>query len=195
MSMRSEQMSTDPRQRMIESATVLMRERGIAETSFSEVLAHSGAPRGSIYHHFPGGKAEMIEEATRYAGEYVTAGMAHALNQQDPLEAVEGFAAFWRKLLRASNFGAGCPVVAAALEGERSPAIRQAAGEAFERWESQLAAGLESAGVAAARAGALATLVVAGIEGAVVLARAEQSMTPLERVTVELERMILEAIQ
>jgi TetR/AcrR family transcriptional regulator, lmrAB and yxaGH operons repressor len=180
---------------MIESATVLMRERGIAVTSFSEVLAHSGAPRGSIYHHFPGGKAEMIEAATRYAGEYVAAGMTRALEQKDPLAAVEAFGTFWRKLLRASDFGAGCPVVAAALEGERSPGVREAAGAAFARWEAQLADGLESAGVAAGRASALATLVVAGIEGAVVLARAEQSMAPLEHVTAELERALVEAIR
>jgi TetR/AcrR family transcriptional repressor of lmrAB and yxaGH operons len=179
---------------MIESATVLMRERGIAETSFSGVLAHSGAPRGSIYHHFPGGKAEMIEEATRFAGEYVAVGMARALEQKNPLAAVEAFGAFWRKLLRESDFGAGCPVVAAALEGERSPGVREAAGAAFERWEAQLAAGLESAGVPATRASALATLVVASIEGAVVVARAERSMAPLERVSAELERTLVEAI-
>jgi AcrR family transcriptional regulator len=180
---------------MIESATVLMRERGIAETSFSEVLAHSGAPRGSIYHHFPGGKAEMIEAATQYAGEWVAAGLARALEQSDPLVAVKAFGTFWRKLLRESDFGAGCPVVAAALEGERTPGVREAAGAAFERWESQLASGLRSAGVPAARAGPLATLAVAGIEGAVVLARAQRSMAPLEHVTTELERTLLEAIR
>ena len=59
---------------MIETAAVVMRERGVEATSFSEVLARSGAPRGSIYHHFPGGKAQLIEEATRYAGDFTAAG-------------------------------------------------------------------------------------------------------------------------
>ena len=72
-------MSGSSRQRMIETAAVVMRERGVEATSFSEVLARSGAPRGSIYHHFPGGKAQLIEEATRYGGEFTAAGLTAAL--------------------------------------------------------------------------------------------------------------------
>ena len=59
----------DARQRMIVSAALLIREHGVEATSFSAVLAHSGAPRGSIYHHFPGGKAQLVEEATRYGAQ------------------------------------------------------------------------------------------------------------------------------
>jgi AcrR family transcriptional regulator len=185
---------SDPRQRMIESAAVLMRERGIADTSFSEVLTHSGAPRGSIYHHFPGGKAQMIEEATQYAGEFIAAGLARAAEQKNPMKAVHGFAAVWRKLLSESDFGAGCPIVAAALEGQRTPAVRDAAGAAFERWEEQLGVALTAAGLEPERASGLATLVIASIEGAVVLARAERSTGPLERVVAELERTLAAAL-
>src|SRR3954468_6735161 len=116
---------------MIESAAVLMREHGVEATSFSDVLAHSGAPRGSIYHHFPDGKAQLIEEATRYAGDFIAAGLASSLTQQDPVAALRRFIATWRRVLRESDFGAGCPVVAATLEGERTPGARDAAGAAF----------------------------------------------------------------
>lgn len=179
---------------MIEAAAVLMRERGVEATSFSEVVARSGAPRGSIYHHFPGGKAQLIEEATRYAGDFTASGLVHALDQDDPLAAVRGFKAFWVKLLRRSDYAAGCPVVAASLEGERSPGAREAAAAAFSGWEVALSAALERRGVPRGRARSLATLVITSIEGAVVVARATQSAAPLERVAGELEQLLLDAL-
>jgi TetR/AcrR family transcriptional regulator, lmrAB and yxaGH operons repressor len=187
-------MTTNPRQRMIQSAALLMRERGVDATSFSEVLSRSSAPRGSIYHHFPGGKAQLIEEATRYAGNFTASGLAAALGQDDPVAAVRAFTAGWIAILRGSDFAAGCPVVAASLEGERSPGARDAAAAAFRRWEELLAGALEPHGLAPARARSIATLAISAIEGAVVLARAARSTAPLERVATELEQLLATAI-
>jgi AcrR family transcriptional regulator len=177
---------------MIESAAQLMRERGVQATSFSEVLAHSGAPRGSIYHHFPGGKAQLIEEATRYAGEFTAAGLVAALADDDPTAAIHRFAGLWQRILERSDFGAGCPVVAATLDGE--PSARAAAAQAFTRWEELLAEGFEARGVPRERAESLATIFLAAIEGAVVLARADRSTEPLKRVAGELERLVVDAV-
>jgi len=179
---------------MIETAAVVMRERGVEATSFSEVISRSGAPRGSIYHHFPGGKAQLIEEATRYAADWTASSLANALWQEDPIAAVRALAASWLKLLRKSDYGAGCPVVAASLEGEHAPAAREAAGEAFARWQRLLAEALEPHGLATDRARSIATLVISSIEGAVVLSRATRSLEPLERVAAELEGLLAEAI-
>jgi TetR/AcrR family transcriptional repressor of lmrAB and yxaGH operons len=187
-------MASDPRQRMIETAAVVMRERGVEATSFSEVIARSGAPRGSIYHHFPGGKAELIEEATRYAGEFTASGLAAALAQDDPVAAIGAFTASWLRILQTSNFGAGCSVVVASLEGERLPAARDAAAAAFTHWEELLSTAFARHVASAERARTLATLVIASIEGAIVLARATRSSGPLERVAGELERMLADAI-
>src|SRR2546421_9466976 len=96
--------TTSPRKRMIQSAMLLMGENGVEATSFSQVLEHSGAPRGSIYHHFPGGKAELIEEATRHGGEFLAAGLAAAAEQEDPVAAVDAVADFWRAVLDQSDF-------------------------------------------------------------------------------------------
>jgi AcrR family transcriptional regulator len=175
---------------MIRSAALLFRERGVKGTSFSDVLAHSGAPRGSIYHHFPGGKAQLVEEATRYAGDFSARGLARLLADDDPAAAVRTFAAVWRDDLLESDFAAGCPVVAAALEADRSPAARDAAGAAFEGWEALLADAFERRDIPRERAHSLATLVVAAIEGAVVLARARRSTAPLERVSDELDQLV-----
>src|SRR5436190_15806871 len=118
-------MTTDSRQRMIETAALVMRERGVEATSFSEVLARSGAPRGSIYHHFPGGKSQLVEEATRYAGDaLVQIVEATVAQHDDPVAAVDAVSDFWRNVLYNSEFAAGCPVVAATLENENAPAAR-----------------------------------------------------------------------
>jgi TetR/AcrR family transcriptional repressor of lmrAB and yxaGH operons len=180
---------TDSRQRMIQSAALLFRERGVEGTSFSDVIAHSGAPRGSIYHHFPDGKAQLVEETTRYAGDFIAGGLAAALEQKDPAAALRRFAAVWRQGLADSDFEAGCPIVAATLEG--SPGARDAAAEAFDQWESLLAEAYERRGTPRQRARSLATLAIASIEGAVVLARAKRSVEPLDRVAQELARSVI----
>lgn len=179
---------------MIQSAALLMRERGVEATSFSEVLARSGAPRGSIYHHFPGGKAQLIEEATEYAGSFTAARILASIADDDPVGAVREFTSMWLALLRGSEFSAGCPVVAASLESERTPGAREAAARAFGQWEELLAQSLQRRLDDLDRARSLATLVIASIEGAVVVSRAMRSTEPLERVQAELERLLLAAV-
>jgi AcrR family transcriptional regulator len=180
---------------MIRSAAVLMRERGVGGTSFAEVLARSGAPRGSIYHHFPGGKTQLVKEATQYAGDFIAGGLTRALQEDDPLAVVDGITEFFRPVLENSGYGAGCPVVAASLEGDRTPEVRDAAGAAFRRWEETLTAALLRRGVPEDRARSLSTLVFASAEGAVILARAQRSIAPLESVTLELKALIREALE
>lgn len=185
---------SDARDRMIHSAALLFRERGVAATSFSDVIEHSRAPRGSIYHHFPGGKTQLAQEATRWAGEFIVAGAVAALAEGDPIDAVDAFARQWTEVLRTSDFDAGCPIVAAALEGDREPAVRAVAGQIFAEWEEAMASAFTERGVAPARARSVATLLIAAVEGAIVLARAQQSAEPLVRVTAELRRVLADAM-
>jgi hypothetical protein len=93
-------------------------------------------------------------------------------------------------VLRQGDFTAGCPVVAAAVEGDRTPGARDAAGAAFARWEDLIAGAVERRGLAPGRARSVATLVVAAIEGGIVIARAQRSTEPLERVAAEVERQV-----
>jgi AcrR family transcriptional regulator len=181
---------TDSRERMIMSAALLFRRQGIEGTSFSDVLDHSGAPRGSIYHHFPGGKAQLAEEATRYAGDFISAGLAAALTTDDPVAAIRRFISSWLDILRAADFADGCPIVAAAVEGDRTPGAREAAGAAFARWEELLTSAIEDHGLPRDRARGIATLAIAATEGAIVLARAQRSTEPLERVAAEIEQLV-----
>lgn len=183
------------RERMIRSAAQLFCEQGIAGTSFNDVIEHSGAPRGSIYHHFPAGKAQLAEETIRWAGASIGALVDASADQGDPVRMLREFLALWRAGLERSNFGAGCPVVAAAIAGESEiPGLAAVAGEQFERWEASFARALRDAGVPRARAARLATLAIASIEGAIVLCRASGDIGPLDRVGRELELATAEAL-
>ncbi len=175
---------------MIQTAALLFRERGVEGTAVADVLERSGAPRGSVYHHFPGGKQQLAEEATRWAGDFMTAAIAAGIEHQDPRTVIETFTNIWIEIVRQSDFEAGCPIVAATLEGNRSPAARSAAATAFGNWEDLIANAIHRQDIPADRARSLATLIIASIEGAVVLARAQQSTQPLERVAIELRALV-----
>jgi AcrR family transcriptional regulator len=183
-----------PRERMIQSALLLMGSNGVEATSFSHVIEHSGAPRGSIYHHFPGGKAQLVAEATRYAGEVTVAMFNQTLTSGDPVSGVHAAADFWRKALHDTDFSAGCPVLAAALEGDSLPGAREAAQEAFQRFQDLHFELLTRAGIPLERARSLAAIAVSAIEGAIILARAQKSNLPLDRVLDELDTLFRDAL-
>jgi AcrR family transcriptional regulator len=185
--------SADSKRRMVESAALLFRERGYSGTGFRDVIAHSGAPRGSIYHHFPGGKSELAAETVRYAGDVVAGRLERAARNGDPVVALRTYLDGWRRALESSDFRAGCPVLAVAVETHDDSGVADAAAEAFGRWERMFGAILRDAGVPRTRAARVATLTVAAIEGAVVLCRAERSTKPLRDVGGELEAVIAAA--
>lgn len=182
------------RDRMLTSAVTLFRERGIDATSLADVIERAEAPRGSIYHHFPGGKTQLAEEATRTAGTLMGTLIATTLAQGEPSEALMAIIGVFRQRLLDSEFQAGCPVAAGALEGGDFPAAREIAGETFTSWEEIIAAALAQRGVPLARAESLATTAVTSIEGALLVAKAQRSTRALDRVAAELCGWITSAV-
>jgi AcrR family transcriptional regulator len=183
------------RDRMVVSAAMLLREKGLTGTSFGDVIEHSGAPRGSIYHHFPGGKTQLVEDAVRYSGEYIVGTIDRAAKDGDPVLVLRAFTTAWRHVLEDSEFRAGCPVVAVAVEAhDGDSALTGAVAEAFGRWQESLIGLLRGRGVGEAKARRLATTMVAAIEGAVVLSRATRSVRPLNDVSRELETLLDDAL-
>src|SRR5271154_2897895 len=98
-----------PRERMVVSAALLIRERGAHPTAIADVLAHSGAPRGSAYHYFPGGRTQLLCEAIDYAGDYISEEIVKAA---DSAQALEVLISRYRRQLIDTEYRAGCPVVA-----------------------------------------------------------------------------------
>jgi AcrR family transcriptional regulator len=182
-----------PRERMVVSAALLIRERGAHATAISDVLEHSGAPRGSAYHYFPGGRTQLLCEAVDYAGEHVAAVIAEAPSGLDLLDTLIDK---YRRQLLDTDFRAGCPVAAVSVEAgegpdrERMAPVVERAAAAFDRWTDLIAQRFISDGVAPERAGELAVLATTALEGALLLARARRDLTPLDLVHRQLRALL-----
>jgi AcrR family transcriptional regulator len=169
---------------MVEGAAVLLAKQGLQATSFAEVLKATGAPRGSIYHHFPEGKDQLVGEAL----ELVAARMLDGLGRQAGRGVAEitGYVvSAWRFVLERSGFAAGCAVLAVTVAAD-SPELLQQAAAIFRAWRSRLTDLYVQAGLEPAAAARFATVVVAATEGAVVMCRAERSLEPLELIAEDL---------
>lgn len=178
------------------SAAALMREYGAGATSIDRVLAHSGAPRGSVYHYFPGGRVQLIEEAVALAGEFISGLIEAATQAADPLDAVEAFFALWRERLIGSDFRSGCPIVAVAVEvNDEAPQLARSAAAVFTRWTDALAGMFVRHGLPPERGQRLAAFIIAAVEGAVIMCRAQQSIAPLEAAAAEIHDLLVYALR
>ena len=173
-------MAADTRTRMIDAAVRALQQSGVAGMSFTEVLRDSGAARGAIYHHFPGGKAQLVAEAAEQNGRDVRERLA-ALPADSPSAVIEAFLALVRPVVEASAAGGGC-AVAAVTVGEDDRELKAVAAQAFAGWADQIAELLVASGLAAPEARDLATTLITLLEGAHVLCRAAGSIEPFEQV-------------
>jgi AcrR family transcriptional regulator len=184
-------MAGDVRNSMIESATLLLAKRGLQGTSFSEVLEASGAPRGSLYHHFPGGKDELIASALDLAGRRAI-DVLDGMSGQPAAVVAETFLGLWRSVLTMSQFRAGCAVTAVTVAADSSGQLDATAG-IFRAWSRRLAELLAAGGVTKARSPGIAATLIAGSEGAVVVARAERDLAAFDLVASELLGLVRDA--
>ncbi|NKY55029.1 TetR/AcrR family transcriptional regulator [Nocardia flavorosea] len=173
-----------PRAAMIRSAISLIRRRGVAAVSFTDVLNASGAPRGSVYHHFPGGKTQLVTEATRVAGARVTGELTRVLETPETAAALRELAETLARGLDRGDYAVGCPIAAAALGNE--PDAVAAAGATFDTWRDLIAGKLVRDGAAPQRARSVAVLVISALEGALIVARTERDPAALDTVVDEL---------
>ena len=201
-------MSSDTRAKMVAGAADLISRRGVNATSMREVVRHTGTPRGSIGHHFPRGKQELIEDALVFAGKQVSGPLEHLTQSRGAVAGLRAFVALWRQTLERTKFQAGCPVLAVAVEqyvndatekdGEPDEAAQQRlldlANGVFADWQRIMFTALRREGVAPARARRLAALVIASTEGTVAMCRAARSAQPLDDVGQELELALSSAL-
>jgi TetR/AcrR family transcriptional repressor of lmrAB and yxaGH operons len=182
--------SRDSRLRMVRSAAMLIRTHGVNATSFSEVLASSGAPRGSIYHHFPEGKEQLAEDAIKWTREWVL-GYQRRCPARTSGEVLDWFVDLWRQVVVASEGTEGCAIAGVAVDTmPDSRHLMAAVRSAFDSCIELLTEQLRSTGIPANRARALGVTALAGMEGAMILCRAERGVRPLEAVASELARLL-----
>jgi TetR/AcrR family transcriptional repressor of lmrAB and yxaGH operons len=185
-----ESVTSDSRKKMVESAAALIGAQGMNATSFSEVIAESGAPRGSIYFHFPGGKRELAEDAIRWTSDQVMAHMS-ANAADSASDVLQHFVALFQHVVEATDGAAGCAVAGVTIDVSASDdGLLVIAREAFHSWTALLAEQLAAAGIDPERATGIAVIAVAGVEGALILCRAERGGAPLDAVAEQLLRLV-----
>ena len=168
---RHSQMSRrDVRSEMIQGAIDLLAANGVQGTSFALLIEATNAPRGSIYHHFPGGKSELIRDAVASIGTTVVS-IIDNLTVDKPEDVIEAFIEGWRALLVSGNFDRGCAVAATSLGAGEETSLRDAARDVFGAWTSSLTEAFIRAGVSKTEAVDFASLCLAVVEGALVLGR------------------------
>lgn len=178
---------------MLVSSVELLRERGAGGVTVDAVLSRSQSPRGSVYHHFPGGRGEILAEALQLAGDTIS-GIVERAATAGSLAALRRIKTFWAKILHESDFNAGCPVVSVAVGGSADEQhLQPTVAQIFRRWHQALTTAIIADGVDALRAERLATMALAAIEGAVILCRIQRSTTPLDDVVTEFEALIASA--
>lgn len=177
-------MASDVRNRMIEGAMVLLANRGLQATSLSEVLAATGAPRGSLYHHFPEGKDQLVAAAIDLAGGVLIDFMDRCAGSSAEA-VVQHFLVIWRTVLTRSECESGCAVLAVTVATDSTELLAHATA-VFRAWRERLVYLLKLGGLPADSARRFALVLIASTEGAVVLSRADQSLEPFEAVAQQL---------
>jgi TetR/AcrR family transcriptional repressor of lmrAB and yxaGH operons len=166
------------RQRMIEAAIDLMRGSGLSGAGINEIVRASGAPKGSVYHHFPAGKQQIVAEAlSDYSGRvmaFIDGALASRDSAADKVAAL--FSAFGRRV-EAGSFRRSCAFGAVCLDlDEDLDGLRGLVADAFDDWARLIVRHFDLGD--ARRTRSFAGLVLTAIEGAYVRARAEQSSRP-----------------
>ncbi|MFI9808495.1 TetR/AcrR family transcriptional regulator [Streptomyces sp. NPDC052301] len=171
----------ETRRRILHAGTELFRRSGYTGTGMKQIAQAAGAPFGSIYHFFPGGKAQLGEEVIRTSGA-VYLGLISALMTpyEDRVAATADAFAAAAGTLAEVDFADPCPIATVAMEvASTDETLRQATSEVFDSWIDHLAAYYAEGGVPGSAARETASSVVALLEGAFMLGRAARSAEPV----------------
>ena len=172
------------RERIVERAAELVAERGVAGTSLDEVLMAAGASKSQLYHYFAG-RDELVEAAVAHRCTQVLGELTQALGEIATLAELEAMLAGFVAEFEQQGLP-GCPIGSLAGEvAERNDGARLRAAAAFDAWEGLFADALERMRErgelrADAPPGALATALLASIEGGLLLSQTRKQAASLQ---------------
>jgi TetR/AcrR family transcriptional repressor of lmrAB and yxaGH operons len=166
---------------LVRTAMRLFRRQGYASTGLQQILDESGAPKGSLYHYFAGGKEAIGEAAVALAGGLLREKLAElAARHDDPKAFLRAYCKTMAGWMEESGFRSGCPIATTLLEtAPESPSITAAGERAVDGWIDVVADVLARGGMERRAARTKAQLVVAAMEGALILARVRRSTRPI----------------
>ena len=180
------------RDQILEATCDLLEAQGYHATGLNQIVAESGAPKGSLYHYFPDGKEELAAAAIERTGHGLAGRVEAALAlDDDPAAAVSFLATAIADAVEQSGFRAGGPLTTVAMEtATSSERLNLACRAAYDRLQAAFAAKLMAGGHEATRAAELAIFVTAAIEGGIILSRTYHSGDPLRRAGRELAALL-----
>jgi TetR/AcrR family transcriptional repressor of lmrAB and yxaGH operons len=184
------------RDQIIETTCDLLELQGYHATGLNQIIKESGTPKGSLYYHFPGGKEALAVEAINHVGKIVLQRIRENLAQvTDCAEAISIFIKNVALNVERSGFRAGGPITTIAMEtASTSETLREQCQQIYDGWQEAFAEKLRAGGIDALRAKRIATLIIAAIEGGVILCRTSQSRVPLEQVSEEIYELVNHAV-
>ncbi|TGK16518.1 TetR/AcrR family transcriptional regulator [Leptospira kmetyi] len=185
-----EQLSS--RERLIQTTGRLLQEKGYHGTGLKDILKLSETPSGSLYHHFPDGKEELTAAAIQNAGERLEKQIQAAVENHPHLYgALQEFTNHLAQELIASGFQKGCPIATVVLEvAADNDRIQKVCSVTYLKWQNLLSTLLQKSGMEESRVEPVSILLLAAVEGALVLCRAHRSVEPLEAVRTQLEGIL-----
>ncbi|MGH9227448.1 MAG: TetR/AcrR family transcriptional regulator [Acidimicrobiales bacterium] len=188
-------MASDTRNRLVRTTARLLRKQGYGATGLNQVMAEAEAPKGSMYFHFPGGKEELAAAAVDYFAERVMRHMEKGLAEAGTVgEAVATFFDEYIEHFHRTDFTEGCAVATVVLDAAAAhEALAAATGRALRGWIDRFAEALEAEGRSPAEAHRLATVIVAAIEGTVVIGKGERTTEPVVAVQAVLRDLLAPA--
>ncbi len=184
------------RDQIIATTCDLLESQGYHATGLNQIVKESGSPKGSLYYHFPGGKEELALAAVTHVGNMVLQRIRENLALiENPAEAITAFIKNVAFHVEMSDFRAGGPITTIAMEtASTSPTLRGECQRIYSGWQAVFADKLNAAGLPQARAERMAVMIIAALEGGVILCRTGQSRAPLEQVADEIGEMVKHAM-
>jgi TetR/AcrR family transcriptional regulator, lmrAB and yxaGH operons repressor len=184
---------SDSRAKIVDGARTLLRRQGYHGTGLAEIIEVSGAPRGSVYFLFPGGKEEIAAAAVRASATSIPELLDQARQGATVEQWVRAVLDHFAQQLSGSGYTEGCPITTTVLDAvPGSPLLTEACRETYDAWQDALVSTLIGYGTPADAAPGLATTLLSCLEGALVLCRARQSTTPLDQIAPHLVTLIKE---
>jgi TetR/AcrR family transcriptional repressor of lmrAB and yxaGH operons len=180
------------RERILLAARTLFQRRGYFAVGTAEILIKARAPKGSMYHHFPGGKEEIAVAAVQAISRDMLA-MLQKLEDRHicvahMLRELAGGMVRW---LRSSKWREGTILSSTATGAVPDlPQLHAAIEEAFDQWRKRLIRLLVAEGWHRAKAGGMADLTIAATEGAMILARVDQNGRVVQKVAEVMAQLI-----
>lgn len=177
------------REKLIRTTASLVSKHGYFGTGITEILEQTNVPKGSMYHHFPKGKDQLIIASIDYSGAIMQEKYKNALRSKGAIEGLSAIIDVLIKEMEKSNFQHGCPIATVALDvSAHHEEIRKVCQQIYLDWQEGLSQYLSSRAIS--KPMEKSKLFFTMVEGAFILSKAQRDLSFLEIQKNYLERIL-----